>query len=169
MISCYQEGGVYVETLALIIAIIFFVAGLIGTVLPLLPGGILVLGGMLIYGLMTQFVTLDAYFYLFQALALVMIFAIDYIASAIGTRKFGGSKQAAWGAIIGTIFGLFFGPLGIVIGPFLGAVTAELLRGMDINQAIRVGFGTLIGVLGGTILKIGAEILMMVYFFMRIF
>jgi len=58
--------------------------------------------------------------------------------------------------------------LGIIIGPFLGAVGAELVRGIEINQAIRVGFGTLVGILGGTILKLSAEILMIVYFFMRI-
>lgn len=83
--------------------------------------------------------------------------------------SFNGSKQAAWGAVIGTILGLIFlGPLGIVIGPFVGAVGSELLRGIHLKQAILVGFGTLVGILGGTILKLCAEILMIVYFFMRI-
>lgn len=73
------------------------------------------------------------------------------------------------GAIIGTVFGLiFFGPLGIAIGPFLGAVVAELLRGTQLDQVIHVGFGTLVGLLGGTVLKLGAEVLMIMYFFMNI-
>ncbi|GAB6152762.1 DUF456 domain-containing protein [Desulfosporosinus burensis] len=157
------------ETTALILTIILFVAGLLGTILPVLPGAILIYGGMLLYGFMTKFATLDANFYLLQALVLVLVFSVDFLASAAGTRRFNGSKQAAWGAIIGTILGLiFFGPLGIIIGPFLGAVVAELVRGIEINQAIRVGFGTLVGILGGTILKLSAEILMIVYFFMRI-
>ncbi|MCB8816125.1 DUF456 domain-containing protein [Desulfosporosinus shakirovi] len=157
------------ETTALILSIIFFVAGLLGTILPILPGSILIYGGMLLYGFMTKFSTLDANFFLLQALVLVLVFSVDFVASAAGTRRFNGSKQAAWGAIIGTILGLiFFGPLGIVIGPFLGAVVAELLRGIQINQAIRVGFGTLVGILGGTVLKLCAEILMIVYFFIRI-
>ncbi|SHI20255.1 DUF456 domain-containing protein [Desulfosporosinus lacus] len=157
------------ETTALILSIIFFVAGLLGTILPILPGAILIYGGMLLYGFMTKFSTLDANFFLLQALVLVLVFSVDFVASAAGTRRFNGSKQAAWGAIIGTILGLiFFAPLGIVIGPFLGAVVAELLRGIQINQAIRVGFGTLVGILGGTVLKLCAEILMIVYFFIRI-
>lgn len=157
------------ETTALILSIIFFIAGLLGTILPILPGAILIYGGMLLYGFMTKFATLDTNFFLLQALVLVLVFSVDFVASAAGTRRFNGSKQAAWGAIIGTILGLiFFGPLGIVIGPFLGAVVAELVRGIQINQAIRVGFGTLVGILGGTVLKLCAEILMIVYFFIRI-
>ena len=157
------------ETTALVLAIILFIAGIIGTILPLLPGPILIYGGMLLYGFMTQFSTLDAYFFLLQGLVLVLIFLIDYIASAVGTKRYGGSKQAVWGAVLGTIPGLIFlGPLGIVIGPFLGAVVVELLRGKDINQTMRVGLGTLIGLLGGTVVKIGVEIVMIVYFFMRI-
>lgn len=156
-------------TTALILAIVFFAVGLLGTVLPVLPGAILIYGGMLVYGIMTQFATLDAYFFLLQAFVLVFILSIDYIASAVGTKRFGGSKQAAWGAIAGTILGLiFFGPLGIIIGPFLGAVGAELIRGKEINQAARVGFGTLLGILGGTLLKLAVEILMIIYFFMKI-
>jgi len=103
----------------------------LGTILPILPGAILIYGGMLLYGFMTKFATLDANFFLLQALVLVLIFSVDFLASAIGTRRSNGSKQAAGGAIIGTLLGLiFFGPLGIVIGPFLGAVGAELLRGV---------------------------------------
>lgn len=157
------------ETTALILSIILFIAGLLGTILPILPGAVLIYGGMLLYGFMTKFASLDVNFFLLQALVLVLIFSIDFLASAAGTRRSNGSKQAAWGAVIGTIFGIIsFGPLGIVIGPFLGAVIAELVRGIELNQAIRVGFGTLIGILGGTVLKLCAEILMIVYFFMRI-
>lgn len=156
-------------TTALILSIILFIAGLLGTILPVLPGAVLIYAGMLLYGLMTKFVTLDATFFLLQGLVLVITFVIDFLASAVGTKRFNGSKQAAWGAIIGSILGLIFmGPLGIAIGPFLGAVAAELLRGIQIKQAIRVGFGTLLGMLGGTVLKLGAEVLMIVYFFIRI-
>jgi len=157
------------DTTALVLAIILFIAGIIGTILPFLPGPALIYGGMLLYGFMTGFATLDAYFFLLQGLVLVLIFLIDYLASAIGTRRFGGSKQAAWGAVSGMIFGVIvFGPLGIALGPFLGAVGAELIRGISMNQALHTGLGTLIGILGGTILKIGIEILMIIYFFMQI-
>ncbi len=157
------------ETTALILAILLFIVGLLGTILPILPGAILIYGGMLLYGYLTKFATLDANFFLLQALVLGLIFSVDFLASAVGTRRFKGSKQAAWGAVIGTIVGLIFlGPLGIIIGPFLGAVGAELLRGIQVKQAVRVGFGTLVGILGGTVLKLFAGILMIVYFFIRI-
>lgn len=157
------------ETTALIIAIILFIIGLIGTILPFLPGAVLIYAGMLIYGFMTGFATLDAYFFVLQGLVLVVLFAIDYLASAVGTRRYGGSKQAAWGAVIGGILGIFvLGPLGIILGPFIGAVGAELIRGISMNEALRIGVGTLIGIVGGTVLKLGIEVCMIIYFFVRI-
>lgn len=153
----------------MILTIILFIIGLLGTILPVLPGAILIYGGMLLYGLMTKFAALDVYFFFLQAIVLIIIFLVDFVASAVSTRHFGGSKPAAWGSVIGTIIGIFIlGPLGIIIGPFLGATAAELLRGTDANQSIRVGFGSLVGILGGTVFKLGAEILMIIYFFMRI-
>ena len=154
---------------ALLFAVILFVVGLAGTVLPVLPGAILIYGGMLLYGFMTGFATLDANFFLLQAMALIIIFAVDFLATAAGSKRFGGSKYATWGAILGTLAGLLiFGPFGIIIGPFLGATLAELIRGKKPNLAFRAGFGTLIGLLGGTVLKLGIEILMIVYFFLTI-
>jgi uncharacterized protein YqgC (DUF456 family) len=157
------------ETTALVLSIILFIAGLLGTILPVLPGAILIYLGMLLYGFMTKFETLNVNFFFLQGLVLVLIFSVDFLASVVGTRYFNGSKMAVWGASIGTILGLIIlGPLGIVIGPFIGAVLAELMCGKLINQAIRVGFGTLVGILGGTVVKLCAEILMIIYFFIRI-
>jgi len=156
-------------TTALVLAIILFIAGLAGTILPILPGAVLIYAGMLLYGFLTDFNTLNAWFFFLQAIALIIVFAIDYIASAVGTRRFGGSSKAAAGAIIGTIVGLIvLGPLGIIIGPFVGATSVELLRGTKLNKAARAGFGTLVGILGGTVVKLCAEIIMIIYFFMRI-
>ena len=158
------------NTLALVLAIILFVAGLLGTVLPVLPGPILVFAGMLLYGAMTDFATLGPYFFVMQALAMAVVFSVDYIASAVGTKLSGGSRQAALGAVVGTILGLIFlGPAGIVVGPFVGAVAVELLRGTEPSRAVRVGFGTLIGTLGGTLFKLGAEAVMIIYFFSEAF
>lgn len=154
---------------AMILAVILFILGLAGTVLPVLPGAILVYGGMLLYGILTKFATLNAEFFLLQGMALLLIFAVDFLATAAGTRRFGGSRQAAWGAVIGTVVGLLaFGPFGIILGPFLGAVVAEMILGKKTDQAIRAGFGTLIGILGGTVLKLSIEILMIVFFFLSI-
>lgn len=155
--------------LGLVLAIALFVIGFIGTVLPILPGVILIFSGMVIYGVFTSFQTLNPYFFLMQGIAMVLVFAIDFIASAIGTKKFDGSKEAAIGGAFGVILGLIvLGPLGIVIGPFVGAVGVELIKGKEMDQAIKSGFGSLIGILGGTILKLFTEAIMITYFFISI-
>ncbi len=154
---------------ALILAIIIFIVGLVGTVLPVLPGAGLIFAGMLLYGVMTDFASLDVSFFIMEGAATAIALLIDYVASAVGTKLFGGSRQAAIGAVIGTILGLIFlGPLGIVVGPFVGAVAVELARGAQPAAAMRVGFGTLIGALGGTVLKLGIAVAMVVYFFVRV-
>lgn len=155
--------------LALILAVILFVLGLAGIVLPVLPGIILIYIGMLLYGFMTQFATLDANFFLLQGLVVLLAFGLDFVATAVGTKRFGGSKNAVWGAIIGILIGLLlFGPFGIILGSFLGAVIAEVLLGKNMNIAIRSGFGTLIGIVGATALKILIGVLMIIAFFLSI-
>jgi len=153
----------------MILAIILFVVGLAGTVLPVLPGPVLIYAGMVLYGVMTGFVRLGAAFYVLQGIALGAAIVIDYVAAAAGTKLSGGSRQAAIGAVFGTIVALvFLGPLGLVIGPFAGAVAVELLRGVDAGRAIRVGFGTLMGAIGGTLLKLLIGGAMIVYFFVEV-
>lgn len=153
----------------LIIAIILFIIGIIGTIAPVLPGPILVFLGMLVYGFMTQFQTLSLYFFVTQGLALLLTFIIDFVATAASTKHFGGSKQAQWGAIIGTILGVFIsGPLGLLLGPFIGAAGAELIRGIELKDSIRSGIGSIVGAIGGTLLKIIIEIGMIIYFFIVI-
>ncbi len=157
------------KTLALVIAIIMFLIGLIGTILPALPGVLLIFGGMLVYGFMTGFASLSIWFFVMQLLVMAVIFIVDFIASVVSTKKYGGSKQAAFGAAVGTILGvIILGPLGIIIGPFAGSVAAEVLLGKEIKQAVKVGFGSLVGVMGGTLFKLAAEALMIIYFFMSI-
>jgi uncharacterized protein YqgC (DUF456 family) len=153
----------------MILAVILFVVGLIGTVLPVLPGTALIYAGMVLYGAMTGFSTLGARFYLVQGAALAVATLLDYLAAAAGTRLSGGSRQAAVGAVIGTFVALIvMGPLGLVVGPFAGAVGVELLRGVQPAAAVRVGFGTVVGTIGGTLLKLIIGAAMIAFFFMRV-
>lgn len=155
--------------MALILAIILFVIGFIGTVLPMLPGPILVYGGMVLYGLMTDFQSLNLSFFIIQGIALLLIFGSDYVSSVAGAKLFGGSSKASVGAVVGTVIALVaLGPLGVIIGPLVGAAIGEFLQSGDLANSIRVGFGTLIGILGGTLFKLFTEILMVIYFFITI-
>ena len=144
--------------------------GLAGTVLPVLPGTILIYAGMIIYGLLTGFKTLSANFYLLQGMALVLTFFIDFLFAAVGTKRYGGSRFAIWGVFLGAVVGIiFFGPFGFIIGPVCGAIIAEMIFGRkNFDQAVYAGFGTLIGVVGGTVLKIIIGILMIISFFIAI-
>jgi len=139
-------------------------------VLPALPSTPLIFAGMLVYGIMTGFETLDFTFFLLQGIVVLLTFVTDYFATAIGTKKFGGSKKASLGAIIGLILGaIVLGPLGVILGTFLGAVAAELLGGKKVEQAIKTGIGALIGFLGSKIIKLTISVVMIIWFFVRIF
>jgi len=143
--------------------IILFIVGIIGTVLPLLPGVTLIWAGMLLYGILTGFQNLSVGFYILQGLAALLVMFIDYIATALGAKHFGGSKTAMWGAALGLLAGLL-----IIFGPFLGAFIAELLKGIPPEKALRSSFGALLGLLGGIILKLCIEAVMLYAFFRNI-
>ena len=154
------------ELFAMVVAVLFFLAGIAGTILPMLPGTPLILVGMLAYGYMTGFVTLDLNFFLLQGLATTLTFGVDYVAAAVGTRQYGGSRQAAVGAVIGTLIGaVTLGPLGLVAGCFIGAVGGELLGGKPPAQAMRVGVGALVGFVGAIGAKLAIAALMIAWFF----
>jgi len=109
---------------------------------------------------------------LFWAAIAVVITVLDNVVPVLGTQKMGGSKKGIWGSIIGLIFGiLFLGPFGILIGPFVGAVLGELIGGKEFNLALKAGFGSFLGFLTGTILKLvfsvwaGYYIIVNLYFF----
>ncbi|MDD2553499.1 MAG: DUF456 family protein [Desulfotomaculaceae bacterium] len=153
----------------MIVAVLFFIVGIAGTVLPVLPGAPLIWLGMLLYGLIVDFNNLPWTFFLGQGLAVALIFFVDYIAGVWGVSRYGGSKEAVWGSVIGALLGLFLmGPFGLIFGPFLGAVAGELYVNNTLEKAFRVGVGTLVGLLGGFVIKLAIEIVMIVWFFMAV-
>jgi len=158
------------SVIGMIIAIILFAAGVAGTVLPVLPGAPLIWLGMLVYGFFVKFNNLPWTFFTGQGLAVVLVFLIDYLAVIWGVKHYGGSRAAAGGSILGGLLGaLLAGPAGLIFGPFIGAVAGELYRKNALNKAFRAGIGTLIGFLGGTVLKLVIEVLMIVWFFIVVF
>lgn len=155
--------------LGIIIACLFFAAGIAGTLLPALPGAPIIWAGMLVYGLVTKFNDLSTIFFIGQALAVAIIFVIDYAAGAWGVRRYGGSRYAVIGSLAGILLGIvLMGPAGLIFGPFVGAVGGELINKKPFDQAIRSGVGTLLGLAGGMVLKVGVEICMIIWFFVAI-
>ena len=133
---------------------IFIVLGIIGAFLPVLPGPITSWVGILLIHLTNAIPFNWTFVSITFAIALIVYF-LDYIIPALGTKKFGGSKYGIYGTTIGLIIGLiFFGPLGIIIGPFTGALIGELMYDSNNSKrAVRAAFGSFIGFLFSTGLK----------------
>jgi len=151
----------------MVLAVILFIIGVLGTILPALPGATMIWLGMLVYGFFVDFQNLPWTFYVGQGLAVVLIFLVDYLAGIWGVKRYGGSKEAVWGSVLGGLVGVFvLGPFGLIFGPFIGAVAGELFRKSSLNKALEVGIGTIIGFLGGSFIKLAIEAVMIVWFFM---
>lgn len=139
----------------LIIGFIFMLVGIIGSFLPVLPGPpISWIGLLLLY--LTKAIP-DNWWVLGVTLAIALIvFTLDYVIPAMGTKKFGGTKAGVVGTTIGLLVALVFpilGPLGIIIWPFVGALVGELLNKADKKTATKAAFGSFLGFLTGTFLK----------------
>jgi len=153
---------------AFVITFLFFGAGIVGTFAPVLPGAPLIWSGMLIFGFLAGFEKLPWTFFLLQGLLAVAVMGVDYLATALGSRYFGASKAAVCGAMIGLLAGLFFFPIGLLIGPFAGAVLLELLVTRRFNTAFRSGLGAMIGFWSGIIIKLVLEIGMIGWFLIAV-
>ncbi len=154
--------------LAYIIAALFFLAGIVGTFAPVLPGAPLIWLGMLLFGLLTGFKNLSWSFFLLQGLLAVAIMGVDYLATALGSRYFGASKAAVFGALAGLVTGFFFLPIGLLVGPFLGAVLFEYLARRQFDIAIRSGLGAVIGFWSGALFKLVLELGMIIWFLITV-
>ena len=138
----------------LFLGFIFVLLGIIGSFLPVLPGPLTSWIGLLILHL-TKIIPMDWTFLGVTLGVALLIWGLDYIIPAWGTKKFGGSKYGIWGTVFGLIIGiLFMGPLGIIIGPFIGAFIGELIHdSTDSSKAIKAAFGSFIGFMFSTGLK----------------
>ncbi len=137
-----------------VLAGIAILVGMAGAVVPVLPGVPLVFGGMLLAAWADHFQHIGAFTLIVLGVLAGLALVVDFVAGILGARRVGASPRALWGASLGTIVGLFFGLPGLLIGPFLGALAGELSSGRELDQATRVGIGTWIGLLFGTLAKL---------------
>jgi len=157
------------SVIALITAFFLFLIGLVGTLLPVMPGAPVIWLGMLIYGLITGFEAFGWFFLTIQAIIALIVVGVDYFFAAMGSKYFGGSKAALWGAAGGLLVGIFFFPIGLLIGPFIGAALADLIARKNSSQAVKSGLGASIGFWAALPLKLTLEIIMISWFIFRIF
>jgi len=137
----------------LIIGLLLCFVGIIGSFLPILPGPPVSWLGLLLLHL-TTVVTQDWWFLGITGAIALIVFALDYVIPAMGTKKFGGTKAGMIGTTIGLIVGILAPiPFGIIIGPFLGAFIGELSSKADNKTALKAAFGSFLGFLTGTFMK----------------
>lgn len=142
------------ETVAWIIVVVLFFLGYAGLFLPVLPDYPLVLIGFAVYHFLINSEELRWFFWVVALLVGVVLFAIDYIASSVAVRHKGGSKFGMVAAFIGILlFPLFLGPLGMIVGPFVMVVLVEYAQNKNMNEALEIGYSTLVGFIGGVFVK----------------
>ena len=137
----------------LILAFLFLLIGIIGCIVPGLPGTPIAYAGLWIAQATDQ-VDFSWQFLLIWGIVVIIISVLDYVVPAWGTKHYGGSKWGVWGSTIGVFIGLFFGAAGVILGPLIGAVIGELISGKELAAALKAGWGSFIGILFGTIIKL---------------
>ena len=152
------------DILLLSAGIVMMIIGLLGCVLPVLPGPPLSFVGLLLLHF-SKYAEFSFNFLVLFGSITVIVTVLDYVVPLWGTKKSGGSKAGIWGATIGLLIGIFvFPPLGIIIGPFVGAIIGETLTGKKSSEAFRAGLGSLMGFLMGVGLKLVTSIVMTYHF-----
>lgn len=148
------------------------IAGLVGCIIPILPGHLIILIAAIAHRLMLGREDSGMEWWTFTILTILMAIsqAIEFYAGAAGTKYFGGSKWGAWGAVIGGLVGMFFFPIGLLAGPLIGAFAFEtLFAKKELKPATVSGVGSMVGTVAGMGVKMAIGIVMIVWFFVDCF
>jgi uncharacterized protein len=156
-------------TVLWILAILLMTVGALGIVLPALPGVPLLFAGMVVAAAIDDFQRVGWLPLAVLGFLTLLAVLVEFFASAVGAQRVGASSRAILGALIGTVIGLFFGIVGLVFGPFVGAVIGELSVHGRIEQAGRVGVATWVGLVFGTLAKIAIAFAMIGIFVLAYF
>lgn len=141
-------------------AIALVVTGLVGLVLPAIPGAPLIFAGLVLAAWAEGFRYVGLWTIIALAIFTLLTYGVDFWATMFGAKKFGASKRAIIGALLGAIAGIFLGLPGVIFGPFIGAVIGELSARKNLQQAARAGIGATIGLVLGAALKIAMAMAM---------
>jgi uncharacterized protein YqgC (DUF456 family) len=158
-----------VELLWWFIVIVLFAVGLIGTVVPVLPGTVIILAAAVAHRLMVADGRSVGWGVIAVLVVLTLIsYGIDFFSGFLGAKYFGASRWGTFGAILGALVGLFFGIIGLFVGPIVGALAGELIAGKRLVDAGRAGWGSLLGNLGGMLGKLAIGVIMITIFLVNV-
>jgi uncharacterized protein len=154
MINAMLDASVY------ILAIVLILFGLVGTVLPSLPGIPMIFGGIWLAAAADNYRHISTTWLIILGVLAAFGIAVDFIAASLGAKRVGASSAAIWGASIGTVVGLFFGIPGLILGPFVGALVGELFSSRSVLRSAHVGISTWLGLLLGALVKLVLSVIM---------
>ena len=153
------------EGVTIVIGSVLMILGLAGSVLPILPGPPLSFVGLFLLALQKHFSPrLSLTLVIVLAVVTILVVAMDYIIPLLGAKRYGASKWGIWGSVLGMAAGIFWSPFAMLAGAFIGAVLAEWLVGKKHGDALRAGWGVVMGTLLATILRLGISGVMTYYF-----
>ncbi|MEN5427257.1 DUF456 domain-containing protein [Stenotrophomonas pennii] len=144
-----------------LIAALCIALGIAGIVLPALPGIPLVFLGLLLAAWADGFVHVGWPVLAVLAVLTVLSFVVDILATVVGAQRVGASRKALWGTFAGSIAGLFFMPVGLFLGPLLGALLGEYWHSRELGRSTKVGLATWLGILLGMALKVALLVAML--------
>jgi len=143
--------------------------GLLGLMLPALPGAPLLFGGLLIAAWLEDFAYVGPWTLTLLGIMAALTYLVDFLAGALGAKGFGATRYAMVGAFVGALVGIFFGLPGILLGPFFGAVLGELLADRSLQEASAAGLGATIGLALGVAAKMALAFSMLgIFVLMRL-
>jgi uncharacterized protein YqgC (DUF456 family) len=153
------------ELLWWLITIVLFAVGLIGAVVPLLPGTTIILAAAIIHRLMLgPEKSVGWRTIAILAVLTLATYALDFLSGYFGAKYFGATKWGMFGALIGAVVGIFFGFIGLFVGPVIGAIAGEFIAGKQLVDAGRAGWGSLLGNFAGMLGKLAIALVMIVLF-----
>ncbi|MBR1786232.1 MAG: DUF456 domain-containing protein [Paludibacteraceae bacterium] len=141
------------EIFLLVIAGLCILLGIVGCIIPGIPGLPLAYAGLLVAQI-TERVDFSWQTLLIWGVITIVLQVLDYMVPVWGTKHFGGTNYGSWGSMIGLLIGLFGGTLGVILGPLIGAVVGELLGGKSILTALKSGWGSFLGIFFSTVAKL---------------
>jgi uncharacterized protein YqgC (DUF456 family) len=154
----------------IILGVIFILVGVIGCVIPGIAGPPFSFLALICLSTAKKWEPFSAMFLIVMGTLTLLVQVLDYLLPAIGAKKFGATKYAFWGTILGLLLGiLIFPPFGMIICAFLGAIVGEIMAGKKSYEAVRAGWGVFVGVMVGMLLKLILSGVMTFYFFKALF
>ena len=153
------------EGLTIVISSLLMFLVSAGSVLPILPGPPLSFIGLFLLALLKHFSPpLTPALIILLAIVTVLVIVMDYVIPLLGAKRYGASRWGVWGSVLGMAIGIFWSPFAMLVGAFLGAVITEWLVGKKKGEALRAGWGVVMGTLFATILRLGVSGVMTYYF-----